>query len=255
MQIKEFAVRLAKESGKFLMENFGKEQAIRYKAKKELVTEVDIESERRIIEFIHEEYPKHNILSEETGSIKSTSEDYTWLVDPLDGTLNYFVGMPLFGVSIALACQEVVNLGVIYLPYFNQLFCAERGRGAFLNGKKLKVSDKNALSEVLMIYDSKFCLKKKEMLNSFGKLISSIFKLRMFGAGTIELASVSSGRADLYIEYSPKPWDIAAGCLLVEEAGGKVTDFKNNTWTTRMKNLVASNGKIHDKILDLVKNS
>ncbi len=251
--MKEFAVSLAKEAGKIIKENFGKTEEYEVKSRTELVTKIDKQIDEFIVKKIKEKYPEHNILIEESGKYDSESE-YTWIVDPLDGTHNFIHRMPYFSVSIALLHKDTVVLGVIYFPMFDELYTAEKGKGSFLNGKKINVSNKKFKEHNLMVFDAHFGdSEKKKKIRIFSNLVDHISKVRVFGCATLNLVYVASGIADLGILINSKPWDFAAGALIVEEANGKVTDLNGNKWSIDTKNLVSSNNRFHDKIIELIK--
>jgi myo-inositol-1(or 4)-monophosphatase len=243
----ELAKKAALEAGKLLMKKFGNIKEMRYKAERSLVTEADLQAEELIISLIKEKYPDHRILD--------AKSDFTWVIDPLDGTANFAYGIPLFGVSIALLRGKETVLGVISIPYFKQLFSTVKGGGSFMNGKPTRVSERNSLSGMFLLYDSEFSEKKNEILAFLGRLTDSVFKVRILGASSLHFAEIAQGNVDLWVEHRTTPWDIAAGCLLVEEAGGKVTDFDGNPWTPWSGNLVVSNGKAHHKILEIINKS
>jgi myo-inositol-1(or 4)-monophosphatase len=142
---------------------------------------------------------------------------------------------------------------VINMPVLGELYYAQRGGGAFLNGKPIRVSGRRELKKMLLVHDSDFALNKEKMLSSMGRFSDSVFGIRVLGAATANFVQVINGTADIYVEYAIKPWDIAAGCLLVEEAGGKVTDFSGKRWTPWSKNLVVSNGRAHDAVLTIIR--
>ena len=251
--MKQFAIQLAKEAGKIIKDNFGKIESFELKSRTELVTKIDKQIDDFIVKKIKEKYPEHSILIEESGSYDKKSE-YKWVIDPLDGTHNFIYGIPLFSVSIALAHKDSVILGVIYFPMTNDLYVAEKGKGAFLNGKKITVSKRNFKEQNVMIYDAHFGAGNKDFkLKIFDKLIDYVSKTRVFGCATLDLVYVASGIVDLGILIKAKPWDFAAGALIVEESGGKVTDMKGNKWTINTENLVASNNKFHEKIIEILK--
>ena len=251
--MKDVAITAARQGAGVLMDRFGNVRQIisKHAEHKELVTDVDLQAEGEIINTIRNKYPDHNILSEEQGSLNSGSE-YKWIIDPLDGTHNYAHNLPLFGVSIALEHKGKVVLGVISLPYFRELYIAERGKGAYLNDTKLHVSDID-LGESLMIYDSKIRVNKDAMIGALSDLVKEVFIIRVYGCSTWELCLIAKGQAELAVDFTNKPWDLAAGALIVEESGGKVTDLKGNAWNAYTQGYVISNGKVHEKILDIMK--
>ena len=247
----ELAKKASLSAGDLIMRKFGKREGIRSKSDRDLVTDADTQAEKLIISMIKKEHPDHSILAEESGESFGES-GFTWVIDPLDGTNNFAYGIPLFGVAISLLKGKEPVLGVINIPVFGQLFHAQKGRGAFLNGKPARVSGRKELREILLLYDSDFLRKKEEVMGTLNRLICSVFKVRMLGAATIHYSQILQGNADLWLEHTTKPWDITGGSLMVEEAGGRVTDFDGNPWTPWSKNLVISNGKAHEEILEII---
>lgn len=251
--MKDFAINLAKQAGKIIKENFGKIEKIELKSRSELVTNVDKKIDDFVVKKIKETYPEHSILTEESGKHGKKS-DYTWIIDPLDGTHNFIHKIPLFSVSIALAHKDKVILGILYFPMTDELYAAEKGKGAFLNGKKINVSSRNLKEQNLMTYDAHIGAGDKEFkLKIINTLADYINKFRIFGCATVNLAYVASGKSDLGILINAKPWDFAAGALIVEEANGKVTNMQGNPYKMETSDIVASNNKFHDKIIELLK--
>lgn len=255
---KELAIKAAREAGNLLKTYFGRTIQVRAKGERSLVTDIDLKAEEKIVNLIKKDYPEDNILSEET-KYQTFDSDFRWIIDPLDGTHNYIRGMENFGTSIALAYKparrrggEQVILGVIYLPMSDELYFAEKGKGAFLNQRKISVSQKD-LDRTTMIYDSTIRLNKGPMLKYLDRLVDFVFNIRMFGSTVRSLTYVAEGKADLEVEYNDKPWDFAAGLLLVEEAGGKATDLKGKKWTLNSKGYIASNGRIHSQALKIIR--
>lgn len=250
-KLKQVAIKSAKEAGKVLLENYNKIKTIKEKTKDNFVTNVDIEAEQKIIEIINKNYPTHSILSEEEGLINKNSS-YKWIIDPLDGTHNYMYSFPLFGVSIALEYKKEIILGVIYLPLFNQLFTSEKGKGSYLNNQKINVSPRKSLSKSLIMFDSSLHINKEKKLGTLSKIVELSFRIRITGVAVFALTAVAQGIADAHIIFKTNPWDVAAGFLLIKEAGGKITDFKGNNIDHYSKEFVASNGKMHDELLKLL---
>ena len=248
----DVAIAAARQAAIVLMERFGDviHVASKDKVYKELVTDVDLQVEGEIITVIREDYPNHSILSEEQGSFYTASE-YKWIIDPLDGTHNYARRLPIFGTSIALEHKGKVVLGVISLPYFDEFYTAERGKGSYLNGEKIHVSN-TELSQSLMIYDTKLRVNRDPMVVSLSDLVPEVFIIRMFGCATWDLSLIAKGQADFNVDFTAKPWDLAAGALIVEEAGGKVTDLQGNPWNAYNQGFVASNGKVHEEVLGII---
>ena len=249
--MKDVAIQAAKEAGKILLDNFRREKEVRVKEARELLSNVDLESEKRILQMIKETFPQHTFISEELG-MERGREDYIWIIDPLDGTHNYIYGQPAFGLSIALAHQDEVILGVISLPFYGELFYAEKGRGAYLNNKPISPSNIAKLSEAYIFYDPQLH-KRKDMFDNLVKLYPKCFTLRIFGCAVYDACSVASGRAEARIWHKTKTVDVAAGTLIVKEAGGKVTDFNGNPFSLGSTEVIVSNGKIHDELVDILK--
>jgi myo-inositol-1(or 4)-monophosphatase len=245
----EFAIKLAKSSGKITLGDFRK--VTKYERKKDgtLVTETDIKVDRHIIGKIRAKYPGHSILTEESEAFEGSSV-YTWIIDPLDGTHNFIHGIPIFSVSIALARKDEVILGAIYFPFLDWTFYAERGKGAFMGDRRIHVSARGE-DNALAMHDSYFVGKKDSQIRSIDKLAGAVKRLRLFGAATMGFVSVASGMADVYVERSDKPHDIAAGCVIAEEAGATVTEISGKKWSLRSCDLVVSNGKFHRKLLEI----
>lgn len=244
---------LAKKSalagGEVLTDNFGKIHIAKHKEKKDLVTEADVLSEKAITAIIKEKYPDHNILAEEGGLTEHESE-YTWVIDPLDGTHNYYYGMPFWGVSVGLFKNNMPHLGVIYLPLSEELIWAEKGEGTYCNGKKLTVSNRN-MDDTMVMFGVRF-FQDSSTFETFKKLVAETFSVRMLSVAVTSFAYVVQGKADAYVAQSLKPWDYAAGCLIVEEAGGRSTDFTGDQWMLESGSIISSNGIIHDSLLEII---
>lgn len=249
-QFKEVAISSAKKAGEILKENFGKVKNIKKKGKTQLVSNVDLEAEKIIIESIKKYFPEHSILSEETPQLNES--EYTWIIDPLDGTHNFVKNIPIFGTSIALAYRNEVILGVIYFPLDNRLYWAEKGKGVYLNNQRLKVSLRK-LSESTCVYDSSIRYNPEEMALLLKNLSTKIFNIRMFGSTAEHLSMLAEGKIEIDIEFNDKPWDFAAGALMVKEAGGEFTDFEGNPWSLKMPNYLASNGIVHQETLQIIR--
>jgi len=216
----------------------------------DLVTQADTESEKAIFEVIKSEYPDHFILSEETGEIKSSS-NIKWIIDPIDGTVNFANGIPICCVSIGIEREGKMILGAVYNPFMNEFFFSERGRGATLNDKKIRVSDKDDLSRSCLVtgFPYSYLDVPNGPLEVFETLIRANIPVRRLGSAAIDLCWVAAGRFDGFYEHNLNAWDSAAGFLIVEEAGGKLTDFKGDYYSPYQPNLLATNGKIHDDLL------
>ena len=248
---KEIAVKAAEQAGRILVDNFGRTIKIKDKGDWSLVSEVDIAAEEKIIGLIKKACPQDSILSEEGRGKIAIGSDFKWIIDPLDGTHNYIKGITVFGVSIALEFKNEVVLGVIYMPLANELYTAEKGKGAYLNNKKISVSERD-LSRATLSYDSSIRYNKKPMIDCLERVSDKVFNIRMFGSSVRSLSYVAEGKIDLAIEFNDKPWDFAAGLILVEEAGGRATDLRGNKWSIASAGYVASNGIVHEDILTII---
>lgn len=256
---KEFldtALKAARLAGQIILNHLGKisKGDINVKQASDFVTSVDKESEKIIIGVIKAKFPDHLILAEE--SLKECGKGtHRWIIDPLDGTTNYIHGYPVFSVSIALEYEGEIILGVILDPLRNELFWAEKGEGAFLGCTSLKVSETNIRESLLT---TGFPFRKKKMidyyLTVFKNLLLKASDLRRAGSAALDLAYLACGRCDGFYELGLSPWDIAAGSLLIKEAGGVVTDFGGGNAYLKTGNIVAGNPAVHKEILEEVKN-
>ena len=249
-QLKDFAMNLAHQAGALLMKKFDQSMEIHYKGDINLVTEADKMSENLIIAAIRQNFPDHGILSEESPAILDGSS-MRWIIDPLDGTTNYAHGYPVFCVSIGLEKEGRIILGVIYDPTRQDTFLAVRGSGAYLNGKRLAVSATLELTKSLLATGFPYDIResKENNLNYFNVMAKSVQAIRRAGAAALDIAYVAAGRFDGFWELKLQPWDMAAACLLVEEAGGKITDITGSTWNILSPNILVSNGRIHEQMI------
>jgi myo-inositol-1(or 4)-monophosphatase len=215
-----------------------------------LVTEADIASETAIIEVIKQEFPNHFILSEEAGEIIMDSE-YKWIIDPIDGTVNFANGIPLCCVSIGLERAGEVIMGAVYNPNLNEFFFAQKGFGATLNDKKIQVSEKTDVMSSCLVtgFPYTYLDTANGPLQVFERFIRNGVPIRRLGSAAIDLCWVAAGRFDGFYEHKLMAWDSAAGSLMVEEAGGRVSDFKGNKYSLYQPQILATNGKIHDDML------
>lgn len=267
------AIRAAKKAGAIQKAHYGRVRNIQYKSKNKLnlVTEVDHQCEKAVLSLLKSKFPSHNLWGEESGQGSGTSE-FTWFVDPLDGTTNYAHGYPFFCVSIALVRQKVAPprplreravvrgnlelvLGIIYDVMRNELFTAEKGKGAFLNGKRLKVSATRTLEESLLSTGFAYAVRETHYnLDNFKRFVLTAQGVRRDGSAAMNLAYVAAGRFDGFWERGIQAWDMAAGVLMVQEAGGKVTDINGKPFDLMAQNALASNGKIHRQIFKTLDN-
>jgi myo-inositol-1(or 4)-monophosphatase len=251
-----FALETARDAGRVLMEKFGRITAITKKGDINLVTEADLASEALITERIRSHFPKHSILAEEAGDtvVIEGEGDWKWIIDPLDGTTNYAHGYPCFCVTMALERAGEIVLGVTYDPTRDELFAAEKGRGATLNGKVIRVSETDELGNSLLVTGFPYDIKHRTDIarHLTGFLLSSR-GVRRDGSAAIDLAYVACGRFDGFWEEGLNPWDVAAGVLLIEEAGGVVSGYDGSRLSIYRPPIAASNGMIHQEMLDILR--
>lgn len=249
----DFAVSLAKGAGEIQIKHYGQSHSVEYKGEINPVTEVDKLCDQFIAQRITEKFPNHDILTEEN-SYKIGGYSYKWIIDPLDGTTNYLHGFPYFCVSIALEVDGEVKLGVIYNPVLDELFYAKKGEGAYLNGKRLKVSSTPKLENGFLATGFPYDLREHAdfYLRYFREFITKSFAIRRGGSAALDLSYLAAGRFDGFWELKLQPWDVAAGSLLILEAGGKVSDFRGNPFSIYFKEILASNGLIHDEMLRVI---
>ncbi len=245
--MKQTAIKAAKEAGKVMLKYYGKKKNISFKENhKSIVTSADIECEKLIKRIIKKKYPKHNFLGEESGREKNDSE-YTWIIDPIDGTSNFSQDFAYFCVSIGLKRNDKIILGVIYNPTNKELFFAEKGKGAYLNNKRINVSKKtrlrDAMASIAIPSSSEISI---DSLKKTIRIFKKIRGIRLTGSAALNMCNVACGRFDVWVSQSIKPWDVAAGYIIVKEAGGKVTDSKFNEWKVDQEMIIASNRKIHN---------
>jgi myo-inositol-1(or 4)-monophosphatase len=248
------AVEAARSAGKLLREALGGTRRISYKGHPtNLVTEMDRRSETLIVDRLRQAFPEHAILGEEGGAQAGQSE-YRWLIDPLDGTTNYAHGVPLFSVSIALERAGQVELGVGYDPNLDELFVAERGTGATLNGEPIRVSGTAVLDESLLATGFPYDIRttRESNLPEYAALSLRSRGVRRLGSAVLDLCYVAAGRFDAFWELSLGPWDMAAGGLMVLEAGGRVTNVRGGTWRLEGPGALASNGLVHGEVLQVL---
>jgi myo-inositol-1(or 4)-monophosphatase len=252
------AVEAAKEAGKFLKHSLGRVKRIETKGGEErnLVSEIDKASEAKIIGMIKRHYPRHAILAEESGSVDTASE-YKWVIDPLDGTTNFLHGVPIFCVTIGIERKGELVAGVVYDPNLDELFVAEQGAGASLNGRPLRVSRTSALIESLLVTGFPYDIAKNpdNAVQRFVDMLMEARGIRRLGSAALDLSYVAAGRFDGFWEVNLNPWDMAAGVLFIREAGGVVTDFAGAPSSIYKKQVVATNGIIHEAMLRVLKRS
>jgi myo-inositol-1(or 4)-monophosphatase len=247
----ETSVEIAREAGALLSKYFERRVTFELKGEHDLVTEADRASEQLVIERLSAHFPSHSIVAEEGGGHTRSSE-YCWYVDPLDGTTNFAHGFPMYNITMALEQSGELIAGVIFDPEHNEMFTAERGSGAYLNNRRVRVSKVNRLENTLVAtgFPSR---KRHENVNIhfYYQLAMLTHGVRRAGSAALDLAYVASGRLDGFWEFGLNPWDMAAGILLITEAGGKCSDMQDGPVHLRGPHLLADNGLVHQQILDL----
>jgi len=256
MTPKKVAINVAKKAGKIIKDNLGtiSSESIQNKDVFDYVTVIDNKCEQLIINSIQSHFPDHEILAEESGR-SGNKQTYRWLIDPLDGTTNFIHSYPNCAVSIALEKKGVLQLGVIYDPFRDELFCAEKGKGATLNDNPIHVSTRSDLS--LCLIATGFPFRNKDLLALYWQALSEIFVkvsgVRRTGSAALDLAHIACGRFDGFWELKLSPWDVAAGSVIIQEAGGKITDFAGGNNHVRTGDVIASNSLIHDFLFQKVR--
>lgn len=250
----EDIISIAKEAGEIIRNGFGTDFNIEYKTNESnLVTEIDKASEKLITEFIKKKYPTHGILAEEGGETRNTSE-YVWVVDPLDGTTNFAHGLPIFSVSIGVQKDNKTIAGTVYDVMNNIIYSSELGSGAFANDRKLSVSKNGNLSHAVLVTGFPYNISEnpETALEKFAALIKASRAVRRLGSAAIDLCYVARGVFDGFWEVQLNPWDMCAGKLIVEEAGGVVTDFAGNEINIFTKKILASNNLVHKEMMKIL---
>ncbi|MBI2622885.1 MAG: inositol monophosphatase [Candidatus Levybacteria bacterium] len=245
----QYALNAAQKAGVILKKGYGNIRSIKNKegGNKGIVTEIDEKSEEAIIQYLRENsnYP---IFTEEAGTIKGKG-NMCWIIDPLDGTTNFARGIPLFAISIALLKSDQVQLGVVYNPIINECFYAELGKGAYLNSEPIKISDKNDLQGSVIFANHGYGKHDKELFVEVIKKLSPFSSIRKFGTTALELCYVAKGSAEAFLSAGDELWDYAAGVILIQEAGGRVTDWNGKDWNNSNSYILASNGSNHEELL------
>ena len=250
-----FAIQTARDAGSILADRMGRTLQVSNKGDIDLVTEADLASEKLIIERIKSHYPRHAILAEESGAIQTVTgqSDWRWIVDPLDGTTNYAHGYPCFCVSIALERAGSIELGVIYDPVRDEVFAAERGQGATLNDRSVRVSAVDDLNAAMLCTGFPYNVRERpDFARDFANFTMKAQAVRRDGSAALDLAYLACGRFDGFWEDGLNAWDIAAGVILIEEAGGRLTDFNGASLDIYTPKVLASNGLIHDKMMQVL---
>ncbi len=250
------AVESVIHAGEIQMAHFGRDLHVDKKGAIDLVTEIDLRVEREFRSLIATRFPDHVVLGEEFSGAEERDEvpDYCWVFDPVDGTTNYAHGLPIFCSSLALEIRGIPSVAAIYDPSRRELYTAERGQGAWLNGVPLRVSSASTLIDSLLCTGFPYSVQHDAdaLVGLFAEFLKVSRAVRRLGSAAIDLCYVAAGRLDGFWEQSLHPWDVAAGALIIQEAGGRVTDLAGGPYSSRAGNLVASNGHIHDAMVQVI---
>jgi len=251
--LQRVGIAAAYKGAQVIQSFLGHTTEVRKKGPIDLVTEADLGSEKAIIETIRSKYPDHTIIAEESG-LNSGADDCRWIIDPLDGTTNFAHGLSLFAVSIAFAQADDILLGIVLNPATGELFTAQKGSGTQLNGHPISVSDTRIVKESLLVtgfpYNANTILAP--LMHRFAACLGAAQGIRRLGSAALDLCWVACGRFDGFWEQNLKPWDTAAGVLIAREAGARITDFCNRPFSVDQKELLATNGHIHEEMLGLL---
>ncbi len=248
---RETAIRAAREAGRIIMRNLGGRMRVGFKGKFNLVTRTDHEAEKTVVRLIRRRHPDHGIVAEEGHGLRERRQ-IQWYVDPLDGTTNYAHGFPSFCVSIGLEISGEMVLGVVFDPFHRELFEARKGKGAFLNGRRISVSRTARLGRSLVV--TGFNWKSlPENLRHFARFSMKVEGVRRTGSAALDLCYVAMGRFDGFWELMLSPWDVAAGAVVVREAGGRLSDFSGKHFSVYSREILASNGRVHAQMLSLLR--
>lgn len=249
-------IEISKEAGEIIRDGFGKNIQIEFKTNEaNLVTETDKKSEKAIIDFINKEFPGHSILAEESGSNEFKSE-WRWVIDPIDGTTNFAHGLPIFSVSIGVQRNGKTIYGVVYDVMRDIAYAAELGSGTYANDKKIEVNRNNNLARAVLVTGFPYDIKDNpgKAIEKFNKFLMASRGLRRLGSAAIDFCYVAEGVFEGFWEVHLNPWDVCAGILLVEEAGGKVTDFKGDAIDIFSPQILATNGRVHHSMMEILNN-
>jgi len=249
------AIEAVVRAGDMMLSHAGRSLRVDKKGTIDLVTEVDVAIERMFRALIAERYPSHAVLGEEFGGSATVPAGPCWVFDPIDGTTNYAHGLPIYCSSVALEIGGVAHAAAIYDPTRKELFTAERGGGAFLNGQPIRVSSAAAIVDSLLVTGFPYDVHERvdEIVGLFGAFIGRARAVRRLGSAAIDLCYVAAGRLDGFWESDLKPWDIAGGALIVEEAGGRITGMTGDTFSSRAGSVLATNGLLHDQMLAVIR--
>lgn len=253
--VQNVAIGAAYAGANTLSGYFGSTGGVHKKGPNNLVTDADLQSQQQIVASIRKKYPEHAVMAEEEGLHSEESAQSQWIIDPLDGTTNFAHGIPIFAVSIAFAQEGTTRVGVVLNPISGELFTAVEGRGAAVNNSAAAVSSESEISESLLVTGFPYDFQPivQTVMGRFQKCLLRARGIRRLGAAALDLCYVACGRFEGFWEQGLKPWDTAAGALIVREAGGRVTDFSGNPHSPDKNEILATNGRIHDTICSLLK--
>jgi len=253
-RIKQVGISAAYKGAEVLQSYFGNITRINKKGVIDLVTEADIKSEERIVSTIQTAFPDHTILAEESG-FKEGTQECGWMVDPLDGTTNFTHQVPIFCISIAFAAGNDIRVGIVLNPINGELFTATHGSGAQLNGKPIRVSSTSRIDDSLLVTGFPYNIREMfdPIITRYASCLRAAQGVRRLGSAALDLCYVACGRFEGFWEQYLKPWDTAAGSIIAAEAGGQVTDFSNRSFQADAKEILATNGQIHDEMLSLLR--
>lgn len=246
----DFTLKTAGRAGAIALRHFRRTNKISFKSRQDILTAADTEVEDFIVKEIGKKFPEHGILAEESGKHRSNS-DYLWVVDPIDGTVNYAAGLPCFAISIGLAYKKQPVLGVVYDPYHSEFIYAEKGRGAYINGKRVRIGSEKELIKSVVMTDLGH-RRSLQIVRRIKVLLPAVRAVRIFGSASRGLVDVAIDRAQAYVHNDLQPWDVAAACIVIREAGGDVLSFKGQPWQLHDRTVVASNGILSKKLLRYV---
>jgi len=250
--MKSLILKAAKEAGKIILKNYNNLGPLKFKRPRDIVTKVDVLSEKTIINTIKKIYPSHNFITEESGTINKGSK-FTWIIDPIDGTTNFVSKIPHFAVSIALAKNDNILLATVYNPITNEMFFAEKGKGSYLNDKKLHVSNKRLLKDSMLGFSLPLEIHlAKKTLNILSNTYGTFRGLRNFGSAALNMCYIANQKLDLYLSLNISSWDVSAAKLIIEEAHGKVTNINGENWKINDNTIICSNSILHDKLIKLL---
>ena len=249
------AIEAVVRAGKLQMQHVGRDFQIEKKGTIDLVTEVDVAVERMFRALVAERFPDHQVLAEEMGGSAAAPKGPCWVFDPIDGTTNYAHGIPIFCASLALEIDGVAEVAAVFDPNRQELFTAERGGGAYLNGRRLHVSAASSLVDAVVATGFPYDVHGRvdEIVGLFGAFVGQARAVRRLGSAAIDLCYVAAGRMEGFWESDLKPWDLAGGALMVAEAGGRVTGMDGTSYNSRRRHVLATNALLHDQMLEIIR--